>query len=223
MPDPAGHLRLLQAAGLAKFYGPRLVFKDVSLYADAGEALLVVGPNGAGKSTLLRILAGDGHADAGTVERTPPPGRIGFLGHRPFLYPQLTALENLRFWAGMYNAPDDEESLQAMLQRVELAAVAKERAGHFSRGMAQRLNLARVFLTKPQLLFLDEPGTGLDRRSAQILHEEIARAKERGAGIVWVSHHVEHDLPLADRVIGIARRKTVFIGPAEDYEPEAVC
>lgn len=223
MADAAGEKRLLQAAGLAKFYGPRLVFKNVSLFVDAGEALLVVGPNGAGKSTLLRILAGAGHADAGTVQRHVEPERIGFLGHRPFLYPQLTAMENLRFWAGMFGAPNDDASLTAMLERVELAAVANERAGHFSRGMAQRLNLARLFLAEPELLFLDEPGTGLDRRSAVILHEEIARAKERGAGIVWVSHHVEHDLPLADRVIGIARRKTVFIGPAEDYEPEAVC
>ncbi len=214
---------LLHAVGLAKFYGPRLVFKDVSLTVVSGEVVLLAGANGAGKSTLARILAGISTPDRGVVSREAPPRKIGFLGHQPFLYPQLTALENLRFWADCYGVPGDVARLTPLLERVDLAPFAKERAGAFSRGMLQRLNLARVFLTDPLLLFLDEPGAGLDRRSAAVLREEIAQAKARGAGVVWVSHDFDSDLTHADRVLALAKRKTAFIGPAEAFEVECVC
>jgi heme exporter protein A len=207
---------------VAKFFGNRLVFRDVSLSVEPGSVLLVAGPNGAGKSTLLRVMAGLARPSQGAVRCDVEPGRLGYVGHHTFIYPELTALENLGFWARLYGRPADEAALVAALERVELAHAGFERAGTFSRGMAQRLSLARVFLLEPELILLDEPGTGLDRRSMAILRTEIAAARGRGAALVWVSHSVERDLELADRVLEIKGRSVAYLGPAADYEPEAV-
>ena len=118
-------------------------------------------------------------------------------------------------------------SLSEALARVELAPFAEERAGTFSRGMAQRLNLARILLQSPPLLLLDEPGTGLDVRSLAILHREIAASRDRGAGIVWITHDVAGDAKRADRIIAIENRSIGYCGHASGYEGvrtgEAVC
>ena len=110
---------------------------------------------------------------------------------------------------------------------MELAPFAEERAGTFSRGMAQRLNLARILLQSPPLLLLDEPGTGLDVRSLAILHREIAASRDRGAGIVWITHDVAGDAKRADRIIAIENRTIGYCGPASGYEGvrtgEAIC
>lgn len=212
---------LLELAGVAKFYGPKLVFKDVSMAVRPGEVWIVAGENGAGKSTLLRIMAGLAKADAGRVERGVEPGGVGLLGHETFLYPHLSALDNLRFWAGLHERPADEDALRGALARVGLTAAAGEQAGRFSRGMAQRLSLARVLLLAPALLLLDEPGTGLDARSRAMLEAEIAAARERGAGLVWVSHHLGHDLSRADKVLYLKGRRAAWCGDAAGFRPES--
>jgi heme exporter protein A len=121
------------------------------------------------------------------------------------VYPGLTALENLAFWKNAQGLRLAEADLMKLLERVGLERHAHERAGIFSRGMAQRLNLARALLPDPELLLLDEPGTGLDSRAAAMLREEIARARQRGAGVVWISHDVAADAPLADRVLTLSQ------------------
>lgn len=216
-------MALLTLVKAAKFYGQKLVFKDVSLELEAGSILLLAGPNGAGKSTLLKLMAGLARPSAGSVELRIPLERLGFLGHQSFLYPDLTGLENLRFWTRLYGRDADEAALNAALERVEMSFAAHERAGRYSRGMLQRLSLARVFLLEPSLLLLDEPATGLDRASNAILHREILAARERGAAMVWVSHSLGQDLPLADRVLEIRKNRPAYLGPAADYQPEAVC
>ena len=216
---------LLRLTRVAKFYGNRLVIKDVSFEVSAGTVTLLAGPNGAGKSTLLKLMAGLSRPSAGSVERGIADEALGYLGHQTFIYPELTAFENLAFWARLHGLAQErcsEEALLAALERMELKRFAFERAGGFSRGMAQRLNLARVLLLSPSLLLLDEPGTGLDTRSMAILHREIAAARDRGAGIVWISHSVAEDLARADRVLAIADKRVVYSGPAADYVPEAV-
>jgi heme exporter protein A len=210
---------VLTARRLTKFYSDKLVFRDVSLELGPGRVLLVVGGNGAGKSTLLKILAGLLKPSEGTCESAAAPERTAYLGHATFLYGRLTALDNLAFWARMYGMPPDEDRLQAVLARVGLSRVAQERAGGFSRGMAQRLNLARVFLVEPELLFLDEPDTGLDTASRDILHAEIAGLRERGAAVVWVSHDVAADTGRADQVLALAGKRMAYCGPAADYAP----
>ena len=216
---------LLRLTKVAKFYGNRLVIKDVSFEVSAGTVTLLAGPNGAGKSTLLKLMAGLSRPSAGSVERGIAEDALGYLGHQTFIYPELTAFENLAFWARLHGlAPErcSEDALLTALERMELKRFAFERAGGFSRGMAQRLNLARVLLLSPSLLLLDEPGTGLDTRSMAILHREIAATRDRGAGIVWISHSVAEDLARADRVLAIAEKRVVYSGPTADYVPEAV-
>lgn len=213
---------LLRLEGIAKFYGTRLVVKDVSLTIQPGTVTLLAGPNGAGKSTLLKIMAGLARPSAGTVERTVPDEQLGYLGHQTFIYPDLTALENLAFWNRLHGLDGSEKDFIEALDRMELKRHAHERAGGFSRGMAQRLNLARLLLLAPRLILLDEPGTGLDVRSLGILHREIAAARAAGAGLVWISHTVADDLARADQVLAIGDRKVAYCGPAADYVPEVV-
>ena len=192
---------LLELRGIAKFFGSRCIFKSVELAVARGTVHLLTGANGTGKSTLMRLMAGLLRPSAGSCECHAAEGRVAYLGHATFLYPGLTALENLDFWSKAQSLGLKEANLMAFLERVGLERHAHERAGIFSRGMAQRLNLARALLIEPELLLLDEPGTGLDRRAATILREEIVRARQRGAGIVWISHDVAADAPCADRVL----------------------
>lgn len=142
---------------------------------------------------------------------------VGYLGHATFVYPGLSALENLAFWSDVHGLDAGMDALTAALARVGLARYARERAGGFSRGMAQRLNLARVLLLEPDLLLLDEPGTGLDQTSLTMLRREIALARTRGAGVVWISHDVAADAALADRIVALADRGVAFDGAPADY------
>lgn len=211
---------LLKLDKVARFYGPRLIFKDVTLGVARAGVTLLAGANGAGKSTLLKIMAGLIPPSSGDMRSVGEP-RTGYLGHQTFLYPDLTALENLAFWASLYRKNKSDQTLLGALERVELAPFAGEKAGGFSRGMAQRLNLARVFLLEPDLLLLDEPGTGLDARSTGILHREIATAKENGAGIVWITHSLDEDLCRADFVAYLANKRLAHYGPAASFRKDA--
>lgn len=217
-----GGAAALAARGVGKFFGSRLVLRDVSVEARAGEALLVVGGNGAGKTTLLKIMAGLCRASAGAVDVRVPPERSAYLGHATFLYPRLSATANLLFWGRMYGLSPAQADIDAVLGRVGLAHVAGEPAGTFSRGMAQRLNLARVFLIDPALVFLDEPGTGLDPASQDLLRREILALKARGAAVVWVSHHLAADLPLAERVLHLRDTRAAYCGDAAGFDPEGL-
>jgi len=208
---------------VAKFYGTKLIIKDVTCTVEAGTVTILAGPNGAGKSTLLKIMAGLARPSAGAVQCNAGDAGVGYVGHQTFIYPDLSAMENLSFWSSVHDLNIGENELLEALERVELKRFAFERAGTFSRGMAQRLNLARVFLLNPSLILLDEPGTGLDVRSMSILHNEIAAARERGAGLVWISHSVAADLVRADNVLAIRDKRVDYYGPASGYTPEAVC
>ena len=230
---------LLALENVTRFYGSRLVFKDVSLAVEPGSVTLLAGANGAGKSTLLKIMAGLIRPSAGSVvwgKSTPRPKtpsgtpassangdapQLGYLGHQTFLYPDLSARENLRFWSALNQQRLSEQALTDALERVELAAFAGEKARGFSRGMAQRLNLARVFLLRPDVLLLDEPGTGLDIRSTGILHREIAEAKAAGAGVVWITHSLAEDLARADTVAVLADKKLHFHGSVDQYREQS--
>ena len=192
---------LLELHGIAKFFGNRRIFKSVDLTVARETVYLLTGPNGAGKSTLMRLMAGLIRPSAGSCEWHVAEGGVAYLGHATFIYSGLTALENLDFWRKAQGVRPTEAELMALLERVGLESYAHERAGIFSRGMAQRLNLARALLIEPELLLLDEPGTGLDSRAAMMLRQEIARAKQHGAGVVWISHDVAADTPLADRLL----------------------
>ena len=210
---------MLRLENLAKLYGLKVVFKGVSCRFAAGSITLLAGGNGAGKSTLLRIIAGlsrpsagevsfDG-TGAGGVAREDGP-RLAYLGHATFVYPGLSALENLQFWARAHGLRPSRAELLALLEHVGLAAHAEERAGVFSRGMAQRLNLARVLMLDADLVLLDEPGTGLDVNSMALV-----AARERGACVIVVSHDLAGDSPLADRLLLLENRRLAYDGPPQ--------
>ena len=213
---------MLELDRVAKLYGVKVIFKEVSCAFTAGSVSLLVGGNGAGKSTLMRIMAGLSRPSAGRVRQaesgTRSGGlRLGYLGHATFLYPGLTALENLAFWRTAHGLRLSRSDLLAGLERVGLAAHAHERAGVFSRGKAQRLNLARVLMIEPDLLLLDEPGTGLDAASLALLRREVRDARQRGACVVLISHDLAGDAPLADRLLALAERKLVYDGAPSDF------
>jgi heme exporter protein A len=171
-----------------------------------GTLSLLAGANGAGKSTLMRVMAGLTRADAGTVTLNIPEEKLGYMAHATFLYPGLSAQENLMFWAKAAGLPDAAARVKAALETVGLSRHAEERAGIFSRGMAQRLNLARLMLSEPQLILLDEPATGLDVASRRMLLDLMLEARARGAAILWISHDVEEDARHADFVFTLKDR-----------------
>jgi heme exporter protein A len=220
MPDSSNTVLTVRKA--AKFFGTRLVFKGVSCDVKAGQILLVVGRNGAGKTTLLKIMAGLSRPSSGSVEMFTAPEKSAYLGHATFLYPRLSAVANLKFWASMYGLSPSNEVLIGLLKRVGLERAAEEKAGSFSRGMAQRLNLARVFLIDPDLIFLDEPGTGLDQSSLKLLRDEIVGFRDRGSAVVWISHDVRLDCGLADMVLGLSSKKQGYFGPSSGFDPSLI-
>jgi heme exporter protein A len=211
---------VLELDCVSRFYGHNLVFKDISCAFAGGGITLLLGHNGAGKSTLLRIMAGLTRPSSGTARFTAPSPKIGYLAHSTFIYPALTALENLRFWHQAH-CLDKSHDLFKALERVNLTARAHDRAGTFSRGMAQRLNLARILLLEPDILLLDEPGAGLDTASQALLRKEMLDARIRGACIILVSHNIAHDAPLADRILLLEKGGLAYDGsPAFFSAPE---
>jgi len=194
---------------LARHYGRRKALSQVNFTCEAGEIVGLLGPNGAGKSTLLNILAtliGPSRGQVLYGERTAAQGgaeiraRIGMLGHDLFLYPELTARENLVFFARLYGLPDAAAMAQASLTRAGLADRGDDLVSGFSRGMRQRVALERALLHSPRLVLLDEPFTGLDQASTAAL---VARLRERqAAGCIIVI--ATHDLDVADGLLSRA-------------------
>jgi heme ABC exporter ATP-binding subunit CcmA len=161
---------------VTRAHGARTVLDRVSLTVGAGARIGVVGPNGSGKTTLLRVLAGLVAATGGELE-LPHRSRIGYLGHDPLVYRELTPLENLALFARLYRLPEGRERAGMLLERFGLWDVRHERVSTFSRGMQQRLALCRVLLHEPSLLLLDEPFNALDADAAALLDrtlEELA-------------------------------------------------
>lgn len=212
---------MLHLHRVAKLFGLKAVLRNVSCTFAPGSITLLVGDNGAGKSTLLRMAAGLSRPSAGEITRAEN-AVIGYVGHATFLYPGMTALENLAFWARLYGTSTREKDLLALLDQVGLAAHAHERAGVFSRGMAQRLNLARVLMRPADLLLLDEPGTGLDASSRALLREQMRAARDRGACVIVVSHDYADDSVVADRVIALRNGVIAYDGPPSGYTPAAL-
>jgi heme exporter protein A len=194
-----------------------------------GECLAVLGPNGAGKSTLLRTLATLLRPDEGTLTVTGHAlpdgarrarGLIGYLGHDPLLYLDLTAWQNLELFADLYGVPSPRERVEEGLARVGLLGRAFDPVRSFSRGMAQRLGLARLMLHRPVLLLLDEPYAGLDAPGATLLDEVMAEA--RGTrGVVLVTHDVERAVGLADRLLVLRGGRVALSEPAAGQDPAA--
>jgi heme exporter protein A len=199
----------VEALGVEKWYGPLPAVRGIDLALARGEFLTIFGPNGAGKSTLLRMLCGAVRPTRGAVRVTGHDvggeeegwrRKIGLLSHQTFLYPGLSAAENLDFYARLYSLPDRKNRVAEALRDVGLLDRAGDRVRTFSRGMQQRLALARTLLHDPEVVFLDEPYTGLDPHASAMLRAVLDRLKDGRRTVVLVTHNLSQGLEQADRV-----------------------
>jgi len=207
------------AVRVGRHYGRRKALADISFTAGAGEIVGLLGPNGAGKSTLLAILGtllapSSGHVTYGAgavADRTAIRARIGMLGHDLFLYPELTAHENLVFFGRLYGVADAPAQASRALECAGLAARADDAVSSLSRGMRQRVALERALLHAPRLLLLDEPFTGLDQASAAALVGRLRDEQRRGVVTVLATH----DLDVVDGLL----TTTLFLKGGRRVEP----
>ncbi len=196
---------VVEAQQLAKSFGITPVLRGVDLRVGPGEAFLIHGRNGSGKSTLIRLLAGLSAPGSGSALLFGSPSyraapklrrRVGLLTHQSFLYPNLTARENLHFFATLYYVADAESVIQRSLEAVGLGSVADERVRGFSRGMEQRLALVRALLPGPDVLLTDEPFTALDRDGIERAGALMSEARARGCAIIMTAHEGKVPLPM---------------------------
>jgi heme ABC exporter ATP-binding subunit CcmA len=200
---------ILQASGIVRRFGAVAALRGVDFAVGAGELVLLLGPNGAGKTTLLRCLAGLAHPQRGAVRilgadvhaEPATRGAIGLLSHQSHLYDDLTAGENLRFAAALYDLHDGEALIRHALDAVGLQDQIDRRVATFSRGMLQRLAIARATLHGPPLLLLDEPFTGLDTHAAAALRDRLATAITGERAVVCVTHEPGELWERATRVV----------------------
>jgi heme exporter protein A len=243
---------MIELRKLTKSFGSKYALRGVDLRVMPGESLVIFGPNGAGKSTLIRILSSLSRPTSGTVHigglnlASHADGirrHLGVVSHAPLLYDSLTAEENLRFFAGLYGMAQPEPRIGMLLGQVGLTTRRGDLVRTFSRGMVQRLAIARALLHDPQVLLLDEPDTGLDPQAAEMLHDLLVQVS-RGAGgqrvagtpsstpippppqrtLVTVTHSLERGLAIADRMVILANGRLVFEADARgmtaaDFRP----
>jgi heme exporter protein A len=200
---------VIEIQGLVKSFGGRVVLRGLDLQVADGEYLTLVGPNGAGKTTLIRILATLSRPSAGRVvvdgfdlaeEAGEVRRRLGVVSHLTLLYDNLTAEENLKFYGQMYDVSDLDRRTDTALEMVGLGSRRRDPVRTFSRGMQQRLAIARAILHDPPILLLDEPDTGLDQHAAAMLIELLAATGVGKRTVLMTTHNLERSLAIGDRV-----------------------
>ena len=205
--------------GVWKYYGDYPALRDIRLEAQPGTCLALIGRNGAGKTTLLRIIAGFSTAQRGKIKiwgREPREAetrrQLGFIGHGISVYDELSAIENLVLFGKLYGLADPRKSAREWLERTGLERVRNGLVREFSRGMRQRLAVARAFLHDPSVLLLDEPFTALDDRAIAVLQRLMREALAAGKPIVMSTHQLREALELASHVALLSRGQLAFHG-----------
>ncbi len=219
---------LIRAQGVWKFFGDFAALRDISLEVAPGTTLALLGRNGAGKTTFLRMLAALSRPSRGTLEvggevagqgaggdlrSQAQRRRIGVIGHGIWIYDDLTAAENLEFFARLYGVPAPEGRITQWLEATGLERVRHSRTREFSRGMRQRLAIARAFFHDPEILLLDEPFTALDDRAAALLAGLVEQAHGQGRTVLISTHQLREALALATDVAVLDRGRLAFRGP----------
>lgn len=220
--------RAIDVVGLRKSFGSLSVLRGLDLEVLPGERVLLVGPNGSGKTTLIKILATllrptagyalvagfDAVRQADLVRRC-----VGFVSHQTFLYGELTVAENLAFYARMYGVGDSDRARE-LISLVGLSDRAGRQTRTLSRGMQQRLALARVALHRPPVLLLDEPDAGLDQQGVAVLDGMLRDSAESGCATLFTSHNLQRGLDMATRVAVLSKGRIVFQAPREQLNAE---
>lgn len=219
----------IRARDLVKSFGARRALDGVDLAVPRGAFVTVFGPNGAGKTTLLRILATLSRPTSGSLELLGTDAlhddprqlreHIGMISHRSMVYADLTARENLLFFARLYGVAEPEGRVADLLELVELDHRANDQAGTFSRGMSQRLSIARALINDPDLILLDEPYAGLDPHGMRLLDELIERIRP-GRTFVMVSHDLDRGYALCTHALILARGRVVLHGARSDLDAD---
>lgn len=213
---------LIAVRKVYKRYGRKTVLKGVDLGVAAGQVMALLGANGAGKSTLMRMVAGLTQPSSGeialggvTVSKAGAELRryIGVVGHLPLLYDNLSGYENLAFFARLYDMQAPDARIEAVLRAVDLWTPRRDLVRTYSRGMVQRLAIARAILHDPPVLLLDEPDTGLDQQSAEMLHQLIGRLGAANRAILLTTHNLERALAWADSLAILVGGKIVYQAP----------
>ena len=210
---------MIQIQGLVKSFGHTYALQGVDLEMAQGEFLTIVGPNGAGKTTLLRILATLAKPTDGLVRidgldlasrGNEIRRRIGFVSHQSLIYANLTAEENLRFYGRIYDVPALEERVETLLNLVGLEARRHDPARNLSRGMLQRLAIARAIIHQPTLMLLDEPYTGLDQQATEMLRQLLQTVSTESRTVIMTTHDLQRALELCDRLAILAKGRIVY-------------
>ena len=222
---------MIKIQKLVKTFGHRVVLRRVDLDINEGEFVTLIGANGAGKTTLLHIVATLSKPTSGEVliggyrlADAPTELRryIGLVSHKTLLYDSLTAAQNLRFYARMYDVPHASDRIAEVLRQVGLSGRQDDPVRTYSRGMQQRLAIARAILHNPPILLLDEPDTGLDQHATDMLGELLSAVDAGQRTILMTTHNLERGLSLGNRVIILAKGKIVYEAGRQDVTIEAV-
>ena len=218
---------IIKARGIRRSFGKKKVLNDLDLQLNRGDIYVLFGSNGVGKTTLVKILATLIHSDKGEVTHFGMSAeddirdirkKIGFMSHEPYLYRDLTAHENLDLFADLYSIPDKKKRIEEMLKMVELYHRSYDRVGNFSRGMKQRLALARTLLHSPDMVFLDEPYSGLDLNAQAMLNRVIQKMNEKGCTFFLITHDLEKGLEIATRKGILAKGRIIEGGESGNQE-----
>jgi heme exporter protein A len=223
----------VEVVGLTRIFGRHYALHRVDARLNQGEVSLILGPNGAGKSTLLSILATLDRPSAGKVFYGDGVGRrvmeqrgrglIGWVAHDSLVYSELTGAENLRFYARLYGLDTVSKRVDRALRKVGLESASHQAVRTYSRGMRQRLSVARALLNSPRLLILDEPFTGLDGDGRRLVTDLLLEAKEAGCLVILSTHVLDLPRGFVDHTLVLKRGRRVYHGPpgwpiAEFYE-----
>lgn len=201
---------MIRVHSLVKAFGRKTVLRGITVDVTAGQSVALFGPNGAGKTTLIRIIAGLSKLTSGSVQlggvdvQKASHGLrrfVGFVSHNPLVYDSLTGEENLKFFGRMYEVPDLAERIDEVLDRVGLKARRKDVVRTYSRGMVQRLAIARAILHDPPILLLDEPDTGLDQQAADMLRTLLVELGSSDRTVLLTTHNLERGIEWADRAL----------------------
>lgn len=211
---------------LSKVFGTRKAVDNISLEVPQGAFLSIFGPNGAGKTTLLRMLSTLSRPTSGSAtlmgidlkeDADKAREHIGLISHNSMLYPDLTAEQNLLLYAQLYGVQDPQARVMEMLEAVELKHRRLDVVRTFSRGMTQRLSIARALINDPDVVFLDEPYSGLDPHAVEIF-DELIDAQREGRTFVMVSHDLQKGFEMCTHALVLARGREVAFGPKEEFE-----
>ncbi len=215
---------VVELQGLTKSFGNHLALAGIDLEVRRGQSVVIFGPNGAGKTTLIKVLATIMTPSSGRVlvdglnlknNAEEIRRRIGVVAHQTFLYSNLTAYENLEFYSRMYDVPRRKERIREVVDMVGMTSRLHDRVGTLSRGMQQRLSIARSLLHKPAIMLLDEPETGLDQQAISMLWEVLRTEGDGKRSTILTTHNLERGLELGERLLILDKGKIVYEGSGQ--------